>query len=302
MQLEPASVVLLNADKATKSWLAVFADLVKARLTTLVLLTTLVGFYLGWRGPMNYLLLFHTLLATALVAAGASALNQWIEMDYDAKMPRTQDRPLPSGRMQPVSAMLFGGVASVCGLVYLAFAVNLLTSVLGAVTLVSYLFVYTPLKRVTWINTLVGAIPGALPPLMGWTAARNQLSGEGWALFAILAFWQLPHFFAIAWLYRDEYAKAGFVMLPHVDPDGSRTAQQSISNTLALLLVSLFPYLWQISGRGYLVVALALGLAFLMLAVRFSRRLTRSSARQFFLASILYLPLLLTALVLDKTK
>ncbi len=302
MQLEPASVVLLNADKATKSWLAVFADLVKARLTTLVLLTTLVGFYLGWRGPMNYLLLFHTLLATALVAAGASALNQWIERDYDAKMPRTQDRPLPSGRMQPVSAMLFGGVASVCGLVYLAFAVNLLTSVLGAVTLVSYLFVYTPLKRVTWINTLVGAIPGALPPLMGWTAARNQLSGEGWALFAILAFWQLPHFFAIAWLYRDEYAKAGFVMLPHVDPDGSRTAQQSISNTLALLLVSLFPYLWQISGRGYLVVALALGLAFLMLAIRFSRQLTRSSARQFFLASILYLPLLLTALVLDKMK
>ncbi len=302
MQLEPASVVLLNADKATKSWLAVFADLVKARLTTLVLLTTLVGFYLGWRGPMNYLLLFHTLLATALVAAGASALNQWIEKDYDAKMPRTQDRPLPSGRMQPVSAMLFGGVASVCGLVYLAFAVNLLTSVLGSVTLVSYLFVYTPLKRVTWINTLVGAIPGALPPLMGWTAARNQLSGEGWALFAILAFWQLPHFFAIAWLYRDEYAKAGFVMLPHVDPDGSRTAQQSISNTLALLLVSLFPYLWQISGRGYLVVALALGLAFLMLAIRFSRQLTRSSARQFFLASILYLPLLLTALVLDKMK
>ena len=302
MQLEPASVVLLNADKATKSWLAVFADLVKARLTTLVLLTTLVGFYLGWRGPMNYLLLFHTLLATALVAAGASALNQWIEKDYDAKMPRTQDRPLPSGRMQPVSAMLFGGVASVCGLVYLAFAVNLLTSVLGSVTLVSYLFVYTPLKRVTWINTLVGAIPGALPPLMGWTAARNQLSGEGWALFAILAFWQLPHFFAIAWLYRDEYAKAGFVMLPHVDPDGSRTAQQSISNTLALLLVSLFPYLWQISGRGYLVVELALGLAFLMLAIRFSRQLTRSSARQFFLASILYLPLLLTALVLDKMK
>ncbi len=302
MQLEPASVVLLNADKATKSWLAVFADLVKARLTTLVLLTTLVGFYLGWRGPMNYLLLFHTLLATALVAAGASALNQWIEMDYDAKMPRTQDRPLPSGRMQPVSAMLFGGVSSVCGLVYLAFAVNLLTSVLGSVTLVSYLFIYTPLKRVTWINTLVGAIPGALPPLMGWTAARNQLSGEGWALFAILAFWQLPHFFAIAWLYRDEYAKAGFVMLPHVDPDGSRTAQQSISNTLALLLVSLFPYLWQISGRGYLVVALALGLAFLMLAIRFSRQLTRSSARQFFLASILYLPLLLTALVLDKMK
>ncbi|HEX3889594.1 MAG TPA: heme o synthase, partial [Verrucomicrobiae bacterium] len=216
-----------------KSWTAVFSDLVKARLTTLVLLTTAVGFYIGEIGAINWFLFFNTLAATGLVAMGASALNQLLEREYDAKMRRTQDRPLPSGRLQPTTVAIFGGVSSVVGLVYLALAVNLLTSVLGAVTLVSYLFIYTPLKRVTWLNTAIGAIPGALPPLMGWTAARGELSGEGWALFAILAFWQLPHFFAIAWMYRDEYAKAGFKMLSCVDADGRRTAEQSISNTLA---------------------------------------------------------------------
>ena len=179
---------------AEKSWTAVFADLVKARLTTLVLLTTLVGFYVGWRGPMDFALMFNTLAATALVAAGAAALNQLLEREYDAKMRRTQDRPLPSGRLQPATVTLFGGICAVAGLVYLALAVNLLTSVIGAVTLVSYLFIYTPLKRVTWLNTAIGAVPGALPPLMGWTAARGELSGEGWALFAILAFWQIPAF------------------------------------------------------------------------------------------------------------
>ena len=174
---------------ADKSWTAVFADLVKARLTALVLLTTFVGFYLGERGTVDYLLMFHTLFGTALVASGAAALNQWLERDHDAKMRRTASRPLPSGRMQPATVAIFGGACSVVGLVYLAALVNPLTSVVGAVTSVSYLFIYTPLKRVTWVNTLVGAIPGALPPLMGWTAARNELSGEGWALFAILAFW-----------------------------------------------------------------------------------------------------------------
>ncbi|MGC9943380.1 MAG: heme o synthase, partial [Verrucomicrobiota bacterium] len=225
-----------------------------------------------------------------------------LEREYDAKMRRTQNRPLPSGRLQPTTVMLFGGITSVAGLVYLALAVNLLTSVLGAVTLVSYIFIYTPLKRVTWINTLVGAVPGALPPLMGWTAARNELSGEGWALFAILAFWQLPHFFAIAWMYRDEYAKAGFVMLPNVDADGSRTAHQSVGNTLALLLASLFPFAWHISGKFYLGTALVLGAGFLYYAIQFSRQLTHARARQLFLASIIYLPLLLAALVLDKVK
>ncbi|MEI9863643.1 MAG: heme o synthase [Limisphaerales bacterium] len=300
--MKEVSAEILSAAAAEKSWLSVFADLVKARLTTLVLLTTLVGFYLGWRGAMNFALMINTLAATALVAAGASALNQWLEREYDAKMRRTQSRPLPSGRLQPATVVIFGGVCSVAGLIYLGLAVNPLTSVLGAVTLVSYIFIYTPLKRVTWLNTAVGAIPGALPPLMGWTAARGELSGEGWALFAILFFWQLPHFFAIAWMYRDEYAKAGFKMLPGVDPDGQRTAQQAISNTLALLAVSLFPFVFRMAGTTYLVGAILLGAGFLWCAIQFSRQLTLTRARQLFFASIIYLPLLLALMVWDKLK
>jgi heme o synthase len=300
--MKDISVEVANNAAAEKSWAAVFSDLVKARLTTLVLLTTAVGFYAGWHGAMNWFLFLNALAGTALVAAGASALNQWIERDYDAKMRRTQSRPLPSGRMQPTTVAVFGGVTSVAGLIYLALAVNLLTSVLGAVTLISYVCIYTPLKRVTWLNTCIGAIPGALPPLMGWTAAGNQLSGEGWALFAILAFWQLPHFFAIAWIYRDEYAKAGFVMLPNVDSDGKLTRQQTVSNALALFIVSLCPFLFKMTGAVYLAGAVILGTGFLFCAIQFSRQLTLSRARQLFWASIIYLPLLLALMVFDKMK
>ena len=288
---------------------AVLADLIKARLTTLVLLTTCVGFYMGGRGPMDFALMFHALAGTALVAAGASALNQLLEREYDAKMRRTQNRPLPSGQLEPTTVMIFGGVCATAGLIYLALAVNLITSVIGAVTLVSYLFIYTPLKRVTWLNTAIGAVPGALPPVMGWTAARGELSGEGWALFAILAFWQMPHFMAIAWIYRDEYAKAGFKMLPVVDPDGRRTGQQAVSHALALLVVSLSPFVFKIAGVFYLCGALVLGAGYLWFAFQFSRQFrlpetefTLVRARQLFLASIIYLPLLLAVMVLDKVK
>jgi protoheme IX farnesyltransferase len=300
--MQTAAVALHPAPALEKSWAAVLADLVKARLTLLVLLTTGVGFYLGERGAVDGLRMFHALLGTALVAAGAAALNQLLERDYDAKMRRTASRPLPSGRLQPATVAIFGGVCSVAGLIYLAVAVNLLTSVLGAVTSISYLFIYTPLKRVSWVNTLVGAIPGALPPLMGWTAARNELSGEGWTLFAILAFWQIPHFMAIAWLYRDEYAKAGFVMLPNVDADGSRTAYHAVGNTLALFVAALCPFLLQLNGALYLSAAILLGAAYFWTAVRFARQLTARRARQLFLASIIYLPLLLLAMVCDKLK
>jgi protoheme IX farnesyltransferase len=300
--MKEVSAEILSVAAAEKSWTAIFADLVKARLTTLVLLTTLVGFYLGWRGAMNFALMINALAATALVATGASALNQLLEREYDAKMRRTQSRPLPSGRLQPTTVAIFGGVCSVTGLIYLALAVNLLTSVIGAVTLVSYLFIYTPLKRVTWLNTAIGAIPGAMPPLMGWTAARGELNGEGWALFAILFFWQLPHFFAIAWIYRDEYARAGFKMLPGIDPDGSRTAQQAVSNTLALLAVSLCPYVFKMAGIAYLVGAIIFGAGFLWCAIQFSRQLTLTRAKQLFFASIIYLPLLLALMVWDKLK
>ncbi|MFO1511474.1 MAG: heme o synthase [Verrucomicrobiota bacterium] len=291
----------VQAAVPVKSWLAVYADLIKARLTTLVLLTTLVGFYIGFQGPMDYLLMFHALFGTALVASGAAALNQLLEREYDARMRRTASRPLPSGRLQPVTVMLFGGICSLAGTIWLALLVNPLTSVLGAVSLVSYLFIYTPLKRLTWLNTAVGAIPGALPPLMGWAAARGELAGGGWVLFAMLALWQLPHFFAIAWIYQEEYAKAGFKMLPAVDPDGSRTAHQSVNHTLLLLPVSLCPFLFHLAGTFYLAGAMILGVGYLWCAIRFAKRLDVKSAKQLFLASILYLPLLLILLVVDKT-
>ena len=285
-----------------RGWLLIYADLFKARLTLLVLLTTLVGFYLGSHGPANYPLLVSTLLGTALVASGAAALNQLLERNYDRNMRRTEDRPLPSGRLQPQTVLLIGSVAAVVGLVCLAWAVNVTTCLLGAASLLSYLFVYTPLKRVTWLNTAVGAVPGALPPLMGWAAARGELGGAGWALFAIQALWQLPHFLAIAWIYRDEYARAGFQMLPAVDPAGRRTGRQAVAFSLGLLAVSLCPYWLHLAGPAYLVGALVLGLGFLWFALGFARGATLPRARLLFYASILYLPLLLVAMVLDKVR
>ena len=251
---------------------------------------------------MDYPLMFHTLLGTGLVASGAAALNQLLERRFDALMRRTADRPLPSGRLQPDTVLVFGGVCSAAGLVYLAWEVNLLTSLLGAITLASYLFIYTPLKRVTALNTVIGAIPGALPPLMGWTAARNEINAEGWSLFAILFFWQLPHFLAIAWMYREDYARAGYAMLPVFDPDGRRTARQAISHTLGLLPISLCPFLFRFEGVIYLAGALVLSLWFLRQAVQFSRDLTFQRARQLFYVSIIYLPLLLGLMVFDKIK
>ena len=285
---------------AERSRAAVFSDLIKARLTALVLLTTLVGFYLGAHAPMDYGLMIRALLGTALLASGAAALNQLFECRQDAQMLRTCTRPLPSGRLQPETVLIFGVACAVGGLLWLALLVNPLTALLGAITLCAYLFLYTPLKRVTWMNTLVGAIPGALPPVMGWTAARGELSAGGWALSGIVALWQLPHFFAIAWMYRDDYARAGFKMLPQVDPEGRRTARLSVAFTLALLVVSVCPFGLNLAGPAYLAAALLLGGAFATFAVQFARTLSDAKARQLFFVSILYLPLLLAALTLDK--
>jgi len=300
--MKVSSSSLSEARLAEKSAVAVLAELVKVRLTALVLLTTAVGFYVGWRGAMDYGLMLHALFGTALVASGAAALNQLLERDLDAKMRRTEDRPLPSGRLQPETVLVFGGACAAVGLVYLAWTVNLLTSVLGAITLVCYVVIYTPLKRTTTLNTVIGAIPGALPPLMGWTAARGEITVEGWSLFAIQFFWQLPHFLAIAWLYRDDYARAGFAMLPVLDPEGTRTGRQAVSYALGLLPVSLCPLLFGQAGMAYFVGALILGVGFLFCAIQFARRLSTGAARQLFLASILYLPLLLGLMVMDKVK
>jgi len=292
---------LLQTLPADKSCIAVYADLFKARLTSLVLLTTAVGFYLG-TGVQSYALLFHTVFGMALVAVGGAALNQWWERDHDALMRRTRERPLPSHRLQPATVLWIGWSCAILGVGYLTLLTNPLAGGLAAFTLTTYLFVYTPLKRVTWLNTMVGAVPGALPPLIGWTAARGVIDTAGLSLFAIQAFWQIPHFMAIAWIYRDEYARAGFRMLPVLDPQGLRTSRQSLLFTAALFVSSLAPWVLGLAGTLYLAAALVLGGLFVASAARFTLELTVSNARRLFYASILYLPLVQAALVLDKIK
>lgn len=280
----------------------VLADLTKARVNLLVLITTAIGFLAGSGRGVDYVIFVHTLLGTAMVAAAAAALNQYLERDLDARMRRTERRALPSGRLSPDQVLVGATVTAVVGLGYLAFAVNITTSFLGAFTLCTYLFVYTPLKRITTLNTAVGAIPGAVPPLMGWTGAQGEIALPGWSLFAILFFWQLPHFMAIAWIYREDYARGGFAMVPVFDPEGRRTSLLAVSHTLGLLPVSLAPFLLHIAGRGYLLGALVLGIGFLACAVRFARTLSLRSAKELFWASILYLPVLLVLLVLDGIR
>ena len=282
------------------SRLRVFSELIKARLTLMVLVTTTMGFYLA-TNAMDWLLLFRALFGTGLLACGAAALNQYLEKDLDARMQRTASRPIPVGQIAPETALLLGGALSAAGLVYIASQVNLLTSVIGAVTLVSYIAVYTPLKRVTPINTVVGAVPGALPPLMGWTAAGGEITEKGLALVAILYFWQLPHFFAIAWIYREEYAKAGFVMLSLDDESGERTSQQAVAYAVSLLPFSILPYAFGMAGAVYFAGAIILGGLYLAFAISFYRKLSIASARRLFIYSIVYLPLLLGLIFLDRT-
>jgi len=276
------------------------AELCKARLSFLVLITTLVGFLLAWRGPMNFLLLGATLLGTALCAAGASALNQWWERDSDALMHRTRERPLPARRIHPSDALLFGLFISILGVAILALFTNPRAGFLAFATITIYVMVYTPLKKMTSLNTLVGAVPGALPPLIGWVAARGSYSLEGCLLFALLWFWQMPHFLAIAWMYKDDYARAGFVMLPASDPDGSLTGRQALLYSLCLVLVSLTPVLAGFNSPWYFFAALLIGAAFVWYSALFLIRRDRPSARRLFLASICYLPLVLALLVASR--
>lgn len=275
--------------------------LTKPRVTLMVLITTLFGFYLGSRGALEVALLLHTLWGTALVAGGTSALNQYLERHRDARMLRTRHRPLPAGRLTPGQALSFGVFISVVGIAYLAFWVNGLTAVLAAITLVSYVFLYTPMKTKSPLSTIVGAIPGALPPMGGWTAVRHDLGLEAWVLFAILFIWQLPHFLAIAWIYRDDYARGGFRMLTVIDPEGYSAARQILTNCLALLSVSLLPTLIGLTGRAYFFGALVLGIGFLGvgLSVTFARNV--AAARRLMRASLIYLPALLSMMAWDKT-
>ena len=278
-----------------------FAELVKARLTLLVLLTTAVGFYLGAVGPINYVALFHAVFGTALAAAGAAALNQWWERRLDALMQRTRTRPIPAGRMRPRDALTVGSVLAFAGVIYLARACHGLAASLAAATILIYIFAYTPLKRISTSNTLVGAIPGALPPMIGWAAASGRLDPGAWSLFAILFFWQLPHFFAIAWMYREDYALAGFQMVSRGDETGARSASQSVFFCIVLLLIGGIPAFLGVVSSAYLVVELVLNGLFIFVAMRFLRTQAAADARKLFLTSIIYLPLLLIALVLTKS-
>lgn len=279
-----------------------YIELVKARLTFLVLLTTLVGFYMGAQGSIDFALMIHTVFATALVAGGAAALNQWIERDADAKMPRTKSRPLPAGRMQPQEAFIFGASISLIGIVYLAISVNPLSSIVAGITLASYLFIYTPLKRMTWLNTVIGAVPGALPPLIGWAGSRGELTPESWVLFAIMFFWQMPHFFSIAWIYREDYKAGGFAMLPVVQPDGASTGRLSVYHAMTLLPISVMPSILGMAGANYFLSAVVLSSAFLGFAIWFNLKKTNASAWWLFGASIIYLPVLFSIMVFDKIR
>jgi heme o synthase len=298
MEVVPAAVTAIAAAVAP-SRAADFVELTKPRITALVLVTAAVGYAVGVTGPFETPRFLLFLFGTALLCAGASALNQYAERGPDAKMLRTHRRPIPAGRLRPEEALRFGLALCVTGLAALA-GVNLATLLLGAASVVSYVLAYTPLKRVTSLCTVVGAVPGALPPLMGWAAARGSLAPAGWALFAILFLWQLPHFLAIGWLYREDYARGGFPMLGVTDPEGGATGRQMILYAAALLPVTLAAGILASAGIVYLWGALVLGLSFLGCALLFAVRPKPAAARRVFLVSVLYLPALLGLMVFDR--
>jgi protoheme IX farnesyltransferase len=277
-----------------------FVALGKPRLNFLVVVSALAGYVMGASEASGMLRLVGMLAGTGLVAGGASAFNQVYERDVDALMRRTRLRPLPDGRVQPAEALAFAAAVSATGLLILAATANLLSAAVAFATLLTYVVVYTPLKRRTSLATVIGAIPGALPPVIGWAAARGSLSREAWTLFGIVFLWQLPHFLAIAWMFRDDYGRAGFPLLPVVEPDGRSTGRQALLYAAALIPLSLVPTLMGLTGEVYFAAALVLGLAFLALTVRFARTRTVRDARRLFFSSIIYLPLIWILMIADK--
>jgi protoheme IX farnesyltransferase len=278
-----------------------YVALAKPRLNMLVVASTLAGYVMGIGDSTQFGILLGTLVGTALVAGGASAFNQLLERESDGLMRRTRLRPLPDGRLGARDALVFAAVLSATGLLVLAAFVNALSAAVALATLASYAVVYTPLKRRTSFATVIGAIPGALPPVIGWAAARNDLSQGAWVLFGIVFLWQLPHFLAIAWIYRDDYARAGIPMLPVIEPDGRSTARQAVVYAAALLPLALAPTLVGMSGVAYFVGAFALTVLFLALAVRFAVTRAARDARRLFFGSIIYLPLLWILMIADKS-
>jgi protoheme IX farnesyltransferase len=279
-----------------------YIELTKPRITWLILMSTGVGYFFGLdrNAAINWALLIHTIVGTGLIASGTAALNQWWERESDKLMRRTAGRPLPMGLMTARRALWFGIALAVAGAAELWIWVNPLSSILGLFTLAAYLFVYTPMKSRTHLSTVVGALPGAVPPLMGYAASSGVLTREAWSLFFILFIWQFPHFLAIAWMYRDDYARAGIRMLPVVEPDGQSTSRQIILYASTLIPISLLPFLFGMSGKIYLVGALILGFWFLYTGVRVAFDRTNVRARHVLLASVIYLPMIYGLMVFDR--
>ena len=281
-----------------KPW--AYVVLTKPDVTFLVVITTVAGFYLASPAHLDWALLMHTLMGTTLVGAGTAALNQYVEREMDAKMRRTSARPLPTGLLQPREVLIFGIATIVAGAVWLALAVNILSCLLALATSVLYLGLYTPLKTRTTLATAVGAFPGAIPPLIGWAAARGSLTAGAWILFGILFFWQFPHFMAIAWMYREDYARAGIKMLPTVDPSGDSTFAQIVSTSAVLVLVSLLPSVIGMAGIHYFFGALVLGMILLQVSLWANRHRTNVRAKWLMHATVAHIPILLAWMIFDK--
>lgn len=288
--------VLPNTAARVSAYLA----LTKPDVTFLVLITTAAGYYMGSQGPLDALRMFHAVMGTALIGAGTSALNHYLERDADARMRRTAGRPLPMGILQPAEARAFGVALAAAGAFYLALAANVLASALGIITCVSYLGAYTPLKKRTTLATFVGAFPGAVPPLIGWAAARGSLSIEAWILYAILFLWQFPHFYAIAWMYREDYSRAGILMLPVVDRTGDATFRQILAYAAALVPASLFPSVVGMAGMRYFYGALLLGVLLVLVGMWAARERTNLRAKWLMHATVAHIPLLLCLMAYDK--
>jgi heme o synthase len=300
MGREGSEVIVAPLARERRKVLTDLVALTKPRVVLMVLVTTLIGYYVALSGPADWVRVVHLVIGTVLAAGGTLALNQYWERDIDARMERTRLRPLPDGRLMPLEALLFGSVITIVGVLYLAAFVNVLAAAVTAAVVVLYLFAYTPLKIRTPLATLVGAVPGALPPVTGWVAARDDLGIGAAVLFGILFLWQLPHTLAIARLYREDYARAGVLVLPVVDEHGGSTERQMMTGVLGLLVVSLLPTLIGLAGAIYFVGALALGLAFVAAGAMQARSPSTAAARWVLFASLLYLPALLALLAFDK--
>ncbi len=288
--------------KLEKSRIADYWDLTKPGITFLVVITSLAAFYIASHGSPNIMMLMHALLGIACISGGGGALNHYVERERDKVMNRTRNRPIPSGRVQPQEALILGIGLSVLGIVYLVVAVNTITAVLGSLTLSGYIAVYTPLKRVSPHSTIIGAFPGAMPPVLGWTAVTGSISLEALLLFAIVFFWQMPHFLGIAWMYRKDYERGGFPMLPVVAPDGISTMRMIVIYCTGLIPVTLLPTILGLAGYIYFFIALLCGLAFLYFSVRVALESTNTNAKYLVLASVFHLPIVMTFLMIDAVR